>query len=117
MDVESEAKIICSSKKNFNFGIFINFLSNKENRFCEIVGTKGNLFLDFKNKILYLNKKIILDDSKKNNDQMYDDQLIFLIKKDNKNNILEKFNNSIETSKLIEMIRLSEKNNKIMRLL
>lgn len=117
IDVESEAKIICSSKKNFNFGIFINFLSNQEDRYCEIIGTKANLFLDFKNKLLYLNKKKILYDTKKNNDQMYDCQLKFLINKDNKNTIFEKFNNSIETSKLIKMIRLSQKKNKIMRLI
>lgn len=117
IDVETEAKIICSSKDNLNFGIFINFLSNQEDRYCEIIGTKANLFLDFKNKILYLNKKKILCFSKNNNNQMYDDQLKFLLNKNNKNIILDKFNNSIETSKLIKMIKLSDKKNKFMRII
>ena len=48
IDVETEAQIYCSTKNKIDLGIFINFLSNKEERYCEIVGTKEKLLLGFK---------------------------------------------------------------------
>ena len=106
IDVETEAQIYCSTKNKIDLGIFINFLSNKEERYCEIVGTKGKLLLDFKNK------KIILGNNKTYNiykNPMYKKQLnFFLNKSKNKSKItLEKFNNSLETVKLIEAIKIS----------
>ena len=114
IDVETEAQIYCSTKNKIDLGIFINFLSNKEERYCEIVGTKGKLLLDFKNK------KIILGNNKTYNiykNPMYKKQLnFFLNKSKNKSKItLEKFNNSLETVKLIEAIKISGSKKKIVR--
>ena len=65
INVETEAKIICITKKDVNLAIFLDFMNKKEERYCRIIGTKGNLLLDFKNMILSLNNKKILDISKK----------------------------------------------------
>jgi predicted dehydrogenase len=119
IDVETNAKMICNTKKNLNFGIFINFLSDKEERYCEIIGTKANLLLDFKHKALYLNNKKILYISDKDKNHMYNAQLNFFVSKNkNKNKIIyNKFNNAIETIKLIKAIQHSNAKKKIVRLI
>ena len=66
IDVETEARIICCTKKISNLGIFINFLSNKEERYCQIIGTKAHLLLDFKNMSIFLDNKKFFSISKKN---------------------------------------------------
>lgn len=114
IDVETEAQIYCFTKNKIDLGIFINFLSNKEERYCEIIGTKSKLLLDFKNK------KIILDNNKIYNiykNPMYKKQISFFLNKSkNKSKItLERFNNSLETVKLIEAIKISASRKKIVR--
>ena len=118
MNVETEAKIICTNKDNINLGIFIDFLNKKEERYCKVIGTKGNLLLDFKNMNLNINNKEILNISKQNKDQMYLDQLNFFIKNDNSKFqiINEKFINALDVTKFINAIKISSNKNKILRL-
>jgi predicted dehydrogenase len=118
INVETEAKIICTTKGNINLGIFIDFLNKKEERFCEIIGTKGNLLLDFRNMNLTVNNKEILNISKKNKDQMYLDQLNFFTGRDKKKPqiISEKFFNALDVTKFIDAIKISSSKNKIVSL-
>ena len=83
-------------------------MSNKEERYCEIVGTKSKLFLNFKNKKIIFNEKKIYHINE-NKNQMYEDQLNFFFNniKNKKKIILEKFNNASETVKFIKAIKLS----------
>ena len=118
INVETKAKIICITKKDVNLGIFLNFVSKKEERYCKIIGTKGNLLLDFKNMILLLNNKKILDNSKKSKEKMYSDQLNYLIKNyKKKNKFHDNFINAFEVVKLIDIIKLSNNKNKIVRMI
>ena len=91
-------------------------MSNKEERYCEIVGTKSKLLLDFKNKKIILNDKKIYHINE-NKNQMYEDQLnfSFIILKQKKI-ILEKFNNASETVKFIKAIKLSNYKKKFVRI-
>ena len=118
IDVETNAKIICCTEKNLNFAIFIDFLSNKEERYCEIIGTKANLLLDFKNKALFLNNKKILYVPDKDKDHMYKNQLNFFVSKNKDKNkiICNKFKNAIDTIKLIKGIQYSNTKKKIVSL-
>ena len=116
INVETEAKIICTTKDDINLGIFIDFLNKKEERYCKIIGTRGNLLLDFKNMHLTLNNKEILNISKIDKNQMYLDQLNFFIKKDKKKRIIaDKFFNALEVTKFINAIKISSNKNKIVR--
>ena len=117
IDVETEAKIYCLTKNKIDLGIFINFLSNKEERYCEIVGTKSKLLLDLKNKKIILNDKKIYHINE-NKNQMYEDQLNFFFHniKNKKKIILEKFNNASETVKFIKAIKLSNYKKKFVRI-
>lgn len=116
IDVETEANIFCITKTNTNLGIFINFLSNKEDRYCEIIGTKGKLLVDFNNKSLFLNDKKIFSIIGKL-DKMYEDQLNFFVNNNlnKKRTINKKFDNAYQTNNLIEKIKISDRANKIMR--
>ncbi len=114
IDVETEAQIYCSTKNKIDLGIFLNFLSAKEQRYCEIIGTKSKLLLDFKNKKIILGNKKIYNIYK---NSMYKKQLSFFLNKSkNKSKIiLERFNDSLETVKLIEAIKISGRRKKIVR--
>ena len=97
-------------------GIFLNFLSNSEQRYCVIVGTKGKLLLDFKNKKIFLNDKKIYE-SNENKNQMYEDQLKFFTRKYQykKKIISNKFKNAFETTKIINSIKISKTNQQRVR--
>ena len=117
IDVETHANIYCLTKNKIVLGIFLNFLSNKEERYCEIIGTNSKLLLDFKNK------KIIFDDKKiyhvnENKNQMYIDQLNFFLNNSKYKSkvILDKFNNAVETVKLIKAVKLSDNKKKLVRI-
>ena len=118
IDVETNAKIYCLTKNKIDLGIFLNFLSDKEERYCEIIGTKSKLLLDFKNKKIFFNDKEIFHINE-NKNQMYKDQLNFFIHKSkNKKKItLDKFNNASETVKIIKAIKLSDNKKKIVRMI
>ena len=116
IDVETEAKLFCITKKKINLSIFINFLSKNENRYCEIIGTKANLLMDFKNKTLLLNNRK-LDKKIEKKDQMYDDQLRFFLSPNNNKEIIKKFDIAYETNKFIELVRASAKKNEMIKVL
>ena len=116
--VEDTANIVLTNFKNQRINIHLNFWQKNSERLCVVYGTQGTMKIDIIKRKIYINnnKKRIINFSSKFQESYKKQIKNFVSSIKNKKRTRIDIEDSIESLKIIEKIRLSNKLNKRVRI-
>ena len=116
--VEDTANIVLTNFKNQRINIHLNFWQKNSERLCVVYGTQGTMKIDIIKRKIYINnnKKRIINFRSKFQESYKKQIKNFVSSIKNKKRTRIDIKDSIESLKIIEKIRLSNKLNKRVRI-